>query len=54
LTSQATLYNGYTDTMEKMLTRLDMDLEYLTTRSLWGDLMIIFKTVFSIISGKKF
>lgn len=54
LTSQATLYNGYTDTMEKMLTRLDMDLEYLTTRSLWGDLIIIFKTVFSIISGKKF
>lgn len=54
LTSQATLYNGYTDTMEKMLTRLDMDLEYLTTRSLWGDCMIIFKTAFSIISGKKF
>lgn len=54
LTSQATLYNGYTDTMEKMLTRLEMDLEYLTTRSLWGDLVIICKTVFSIISGKKF
>lgn len=54
LTSQATLYNGYTDTMEKMLIRLDMDLEYLTTRSLWGDLVIISKTAFSIISGKKF
>lgn len=54
LTSQATLYNGYTDTMEKMLIRLDMDLEYLTTRSLWGDVVIIFKTAFSIISGKKF
>ena len=54
LTSQATLYNGYTDTMEKMLIRLDMDLEYLTTRSLWGDLVIICKTAFSIISGKKF
>lgn len=54
LTSQATLYNGYTDTMEKMLTRLEMDLEYLTTRSLWGDLVIICKTAFSIISGKKF
>ena len=25
LTSEATLYNGYTDTMEKMLKRLDMD-----------------------------
>ncbi|MBR6628493.1 MAG: sugar transferase [Bacteroidaceae bacterium] len=54
LTSQATLYNGYTDTMEKMLIRLKMDLEYLTTRSLWGDLVIICKTAFLIISGKKF
>ena len=54
LTSNATLYNGYTDTMEKMLTRLDMDLEYLTTRSLWGDFVIVCKTTFSIISGKKF
>ena len=53
LTSNATLYNGYTDTMEKMLIRLDMDLEYLTTRSLWGDFMIICKTAFAIISGKK-
>lgn len=54
LTSNATLYNGYTDTMEKMLNRLNMDLEYLTTRSLWLDVKIIFKTAFSIISGKKF
>lgn len=54
LTSKATLYNGYTDTMEKMVNRLDMDLEYLTTRSLWVDTKIIFKTAFSIISGKKF
>lgn len=54
LTSNATLYNGYTDTMEKMLTRLNMDLEYLTTRSLWGDFVIVCKTAFSIISGKKF
>jgi len=54
LTSQATLYNGYTDSLEKMLTRLDMDLEYLTTRSLWVDFVIICKTAFSIISGKKF
>lgn len=54
LTSPATLYNGYTDTMEKMLTRLDMDLKYLTTRSLWGDFQIVCKTVFSIVSGKKF
>lgn len=54
LTSKATLYNGYTDTMEKMLTRLDMDLEYMTTRSLKGDIAIIWKTVSSILVGKKF
>ena len=54
LTSTATLYNGYTDTMEKMVKRLDMDLEYLTTRSLWGDFMIVVKTALTIISGKKF
>lgn len=54
LTSKATLYNGYTDTMEKMLVRLDMDLEYLTTRTLWMDFLIILKTAFSIVCGKNF
>ncbi|MCR5313114.1 MAG: sugar transferase [Bacteroidaceae bacterium] len=48
VTSLATINNGYTDTMEKMLRRLDMDLEYLRTRTLWMDLCIIFKTIFSI------
>lgn len=54
VTSEATLYNGYTDTMEKMLDRLEMDLNYLQTRSLWGDFVILTKTAFSIINGKKF
>lgn len=54
LFSPATLYNGYTDTMEKMLKRLEMDLDYLSNRSLWLDLKIIFLTVYSILSGKKF
>ena len=54
LTSKATVYNGYTDTMEKMLVRLDMDLEYLTMRSLWCDFEIVFKTALSIVSGKIF
>lgn len=54
LTSMATVYNGYTDTMEKMLVRLDMDLEYLKTRSLWVDIKLIFITVFYIVNGKKF
>ena len=54
LFSSATLYNGYTDTMEKMLERLRMDLDYLYNRSLWLDVKIIFQTVYSILSGKKF
>ena len=54
LFSAATLYNGYTDTMEKMLERLRMDLDYLHNWSLWLDTKIIFLTVFSILSGKKF
>ena len=53
LTSKATIYNGYTDTMEKMLIRLDMDLEYLQTRSLWGDFKLILLTISSIIKGEK-
>lgn len=54
LFSPATLYNGYTDTMEKMLIRLRMDLEYMRKRSLWLDCKIIFLTVASILLGKKF
>ena len=54
LTSEATLYNGYTDTMEKMLTRLHMDIAYLKKRTLWTDVTIIFKTFASIVSGRKF
>ena len=53
ITSMATIYNGYTDTMEKMLIRLQMDLEYLQQRSLWLDLKIIFTTVRLIGYGKK-
>ncbi len=54
LTSEATLYNGYTDTMEKMLKRLEMDIHYLETRSLMGDFKIMMNTALSIVSGKKF
>ena len=54
LFSKATLYNGYTDTMEKMLERLRMDLEYMRTRSLWMDIKIVWLTAMSIFMGKKF
>ena len=54
VTSMATIYNGYTDTLEKMLIRLEMDLEYLQKRSLLLDLKIIVTTVLNIVKGKKF
>ena len=53
-TSMATIYNGYTDTMEKMLIRLQMDLDYLRKRSLWLDLRILFVTAEYMLFGKKF
>ena len=54
LFSYATLYNGYTDTIDKMLERLRHDLEYLDNYSLFTDIKIIFLTAFYIIFGKKF
>lgn len=54
VTSYSTIYNGYTDTMDKMLKRLEYDLDYLNNRSLLLDLKIILKTFFSVFSGKKF
>lgn len=49
VTSMATIKNGYTYNMEKMIRRLDMDLEYLDNHSLWIDLKIIFCTFSSIV-----
>ncbi|MBR2629778.1 MAG: sugar transferase [Alistipes sp.] len=54
VTSPATLYNGYTDTMEKMLSRLEWDLYYLGHRSWWLDVKILFKTFCRIVFGKIF
>ena len=54
VTSYATLYNGYTDTMEKMLKRLELDLYYLKHRSWWFDITILFKTFVNLAIGKKF
>ena len=53
ITSMATLYNGYTDTMEKMLKRLEMDLDYLKNRSWWLDAKILGLTFLKIVFGRK-
>ena len=44
LTSYATIHNGYTDSMDKMLRRLELDLEYLDQRSIGLDLQILLST----------
>ena len=54
VTSYATLYNGYTDTLEKMLTRLDYDLYYLRNHSIWFDIRVLLLTFLNIAGGKKF
>lgn len=54
VTSYATLYNGYTDTMEKMLRRLEYDLYYLGHRTWIFDFKILVMTFLSIVFGKKF
>ena len=54
VTSYATLYNGYTDTIEKMLRRLRYDLFYLEHRSWLFDFRILVMTFMNIVFGKKF
>lgn len=48
VTSMATISNGYTDTIEKMLIRLELDLDYLRHRSLALDAKIIIKTLLNV------
>lgn len=53
LTSDATLYNGYTTTIDKMLQRLELDLHYLEHASLSHDICIILKTIRLVVCGDK-
>ena len=50
----ATLHNGYADTMEKMLRRLQYDCFYLERRHMVFDFKIPFTTFMNIVFGKKF
>lgn len=54
VTSLATLYNGYTDSMEKMLKRLELDLYYQERHTLHMDLDILWRTFIKTITGKVF
>ena len=53
ITSNATIYNGYTNTMEKMLRRLEMHLHDMSHQSLLSDIRIIAKTVLSIMGIRR-
>lgn len=53
VTSEATLSNGYTDTLEKMLVRLEMDRRYVEAYSLRRDFAIMFRTCFLVFFGEK-
>lgn len=48
ITSYAAVHNGYTYTMEQMLRRLDMDLDYLRHRTLLLDIKILLQTFSAI------
>lgn len=54
VTSYATLTNGYTGNIEKMLKRLELDLFYLEHRSWLLDLKILGMTFLKIVFGRKF
>lgn len=54
LFSDATLHNGYTDTIDKMVRRAELDLDYTRNFNLATDIRIIWATTMSILSGKKF
>ena len=54
VTSYATFHNGYTDTMEKMLRRLEYDLYYLGHRSWKFDIKIMIMTALAVLFGKRF
>ena len=52
LTSWGPIRVGYTDTMEKMIERLNCDIVYIENMSLLLDLKILFFTVGVILGGK--
>ena len=52
LTSWGPIKVGYTDTMEKMIRRLNYDIAYMENQSLYLDLKILFFTIGVLLRGK--
>ena len=45
-------WRGETDTQEKLLRRVESDLEYIENWSLWLDVLILVRTVASVFNGR--
>jgi undecaprenyl-phosphate glucose phosphotransferase len=50
--AQVNGFRGETETLEKMEKRIEYDLEYIRNWSVWLDVLILFKTVFSLAGDK--
>lgn len=47
--AQVTGYRGETDTLDKMLKRVELDIEYINNWSIWLDLVLLVKTPLSLL-----
>jgi putative colanic acid biosynthesis UDP-glucose lipid carrier transferase len=50
--AQVSGWRGETDTLEKMQKRIECDHRYIREWSLWLDLVILFRTIFAVLSRK--
>jgi len=51
--AQVNGFRGETDTLDKMEKRVEFDLKYMETWSLWADAKIVFLTVWNIVKGEE-
>ena len=51
--AQVNGWRGETDTLDKMQSRIEYDLEYIQNWSAWLDIKIVVMTIFSIIAGQE-
>lgn len=52
--AQVNGFRGETETLEKMMRRVELDVDYINKWSIWFDLKILIKTPFSLLSHKAY